>query len=218
MKEGCNTIYILKVFTLYLQNNQTNLLVPKHSSSWKYLSIYYIFVTKSSNKIHTVLLYFTHIEQRHLGQMIWRPFLNHKSSWNSAPLSPKQKKSILPKWESYKIKSFTFRMDIEIAMHNLGDPVYLEVVKESTVLSNRQTLVVAKIKKTKKRHIGGCKKQKSKNRHTHGWLQKASLRERLIWARRHKIDFVRRREMQIPVASKIKKDIYQERGRFPYNL
>ena len=84
--------YILKVFTLYLQNNQTNLLVPKHSSTWKYLSIYYIFVTKSSNKIHTVLLYFTHIEQRHLGQMIWRPFLNHKSSWNSAPLSPKQKK------------------------------------------------------------------------------------------------------------------------------
>ena len=51
-------------------------------------------------------------------------------------------------------------MDTEIAMHNLGDPVYLEVVKESTVLSNRQTLVVAKIKKTKKRHIGGCKKQK----------------------------------------------------------
>ena len=91
MKEGCNTIYILKVFTLYLQNNKTNLLVPKHSSTWKYLSIYYIFVTKSSNKIHTVLLYFTHIEQRHLGQMIWRPFLNHKSSWNSAPLSPKQK-------------------------------------------------------------------------------------------------------------------------------
>ena len=71
-------------------------------------------------------------------------------------------------------------MDIEIAMHNLGDPVYLEVVKESTVLSNRQTLVVAKKNKTKKRHIGGCKKQKSKNRHTHGWLQKASLRERLI--------------------------------------
>ena len=63
-------------------------------------------------------------------------------------------------------------MDIEIAMHNLGDPVYLEVVKESTILSNRQTLVVAKIKKTKKdtlvvaksknqktdTHTDGCKK------------------------------------------------------------
>ena len=53
-------------------------------------------------------------------------------------------------------------MDIEIAMHNLGDPVYLEVVKESTILSNRQTLVVAKIKKTKK---------------THWWLQKAKIKK-----------------------------------------